>query len=73
MSTKNIIRVVVLTALAVWPSVEVYRYCQARQQRDAAQQQEIYMGTRLAQLQSKHAHTAEAGSDTGVQPVVNKQ
>ena len=73
MSTKNIIRVVVLAALAAWPSVEVYRYRQAQQQRDAAQQQEIYMSARLAQLKSRNAHPAEAGGDTGVQPVVNQQ
>jgi hypothetical protein len=73
MSTKNFIRVVVVAALAVWPGVEVYRYFQAQQQRDAARHQEAYMSTRLAQIKSKHAHMAQTDNDAGVQPVVNKQ
>ena len=72
MSTKTFIRVVVVAALAAWPGVETYRYFQAQKQRDAAQQQEAYMGARLAQLKSKHAHLAKAGSENAVQPVVNK-
>jgi hypothetical protein len=73
MSTKTIIRVAVVAALAAWPGVESYRYFKAGKQRDAAQQQESYMTARLAQLKSKHAHTAKAGSENDVQPVVNKQ
>lgn len=72
MSTKTLIRVVVVAALAAWPCVETYRYFQAQKQRDAAQQQEAYMATRLAQLKSKQAHLARTGSDNAVQPVVNK-
>ena len=72
MSTRNFIRVVVVAALAAWPGVETYRYFQAQKQRDAAQQQETYIGTRLAQLKSKHARLAKTDSDNAVQPVVNK-
>ena len=73
MSTKNFIRVAVVVALAAWPGVELNRYWKAQKQRDAAQQLQAYMDSRLAQLKTKYAQKPKAESDTAVQPVVNKQ
>jgi hypothetical protein len=52
MKSKNCIRIVVLTALVAWPTVETYRLYVAKQELAASSQREQSVNARLAQLRS---------------------
>jgi hypothetical protein len=67
MSTRNWIRIAVLTGLMAWPAVETYRYHVAVRQCEAALQLQTQVADRLVQV--KRAHRALASRDAAVTPV----
>ena len=55
MTTKNLIRTVVVLGMVAWPSVETYRLWKTTQQLEQAQALERSVTAKLASAQARHA------------------
>ena len=60
MTTKNLIRTVVVLGMVAWPSVETYRLWKTTQQLEQAQALERSVTAKLASAQARHAHAQVA-------------
>ncbi len=58
MSTKNLIRIVVVLGLLAWPGIEVARLWSTNQKLQQAQALEKSVATNLASAKAKHAQLA---------------
>jgi hypothetical protein len=63
MTTKNLIRTVVVLGMVAWPSVETYRLWKTTQQLEQAQALERSVTAKLASAQARHAHAQVAKTD----------
>lgn len=63
MNKKNLVRTVVLLALAAWPTVEVCRYYQATQDLSARLEVENKVTQRLAMAKAKNTQLASVTAE----------
>ncbi|HKX62902.1 MAG TPA: hypothetical protein VJS65_13675 [Verrucomicrobiae bacterium] len=63
MTTKNLIRTVVVLGMVAWPSVETYRLWKTTQQLEQAQALERSVTAKLASARARHAHAQVAKTD----------
>jgi hypothetical protein len=63
MNKKNLVRTVVLLALAAWPAVESYRLWEARQDLASRLKVESKVTTRLAMSKAKNAQLANVAPE----------
>ena len=68
MSTKNLIRTVVILGIVSWPAIETYRLWSTTQQMETAQALERTVTASLTAARAKHAQMANVELATPEKP-----